>query len=138
MTLTIVGVEKEGDPELMFQRLSVSNSMRSENDFRTAFDLVLSCTAHSLFYNKHLLLTGTKSELVDAIWKLLGLHKNPALVHNEYLSSDAKKISDGRSILYRIPWLKKHMRWKELFYRYYRYMRRVYGQSSVIYYDHTT
>ena len=47
----------------------------------------------------------------------------------------SQHVVDGGSLIYRIPWSKKHMSWGKLFSMYAQYVLRVYGPSAIICFD---
>ena len=134
--IIIDGHVKQIDSDLLFQRLSVCNSMKSEHERRAAFDYELCSSAPNLFDNKLLMRSGNKSEMSDCLWKMVAPNLLPTITPRRApRNNSVRHIVDGGSLIHRIPWTKKHMTWGELFLTIFTYVKNVYCMSASIWFD---
>ena len=80
--------------------------------------------------------TGDKSELAEAIWKMVS-PKLPTQTTTSTVWKDAnvQHVIDGGSLIHRIPWTKKHQTWGKLFDITHQYIIRVYGEKTTVWFD---
>ena len=135
--VTIGGKQVNIDPQLLFQRLSLSTTTQTESGRTKSFCLELCSYAPNLFDNKLMMRTGAKNELADALWN--EAKRENIKVKSENYEDPSKKnirhIVDGGSLIHRIPWTKKVMTWGKLLDIYVQYVIRVYGTNTAVVFD---
>jgi len=114
------------DPQLLFQRL-ITVANRCEEDIAHTFKYELCSYPSSLFDSTGLPRAPQKSQLADAIWKLVD-----GTTHQEVDSDQRMYVIDGGSLLQKIPW-QKDGTFGSICDQYYQYLFQKYSNTTVVF-----
>ena len=143
LEIEVNGEKVSANPQLLFQRLSVDTSTKTDGARQEWIAYELYSCPPTLFNYKLFQCSGAKTEFANVIQRLGDSEhiEKPTVVcpqcETDDISTDeawikTRQIIDRGSLLHRIPWSECHMAWVQLINTYAEYVIRVHGPGSIV------